>query len=84
MTLRNRLNRLTHHCSIHARRPAVARIFLRSFFKNDPITGETVGPTSATVWTPNGWVTIRREDNEKEAAFISRIDALEQAQLIGK
>ena len=83
MTLRNRLNRLTRHYNPHAKRPAVARIFLRSFYKTDPITGEAIGPTSATIWTPIGWVTIKREETVKEAAFLPRIDALEQSQLIG-
>jgi hypothetical protein len=84
MTLRKRINPLTRHCNFHATRPAVARILIRSFYKTDPITGEAIGPTSATIWTPNGWVTIRREDTENEAYFLSRIDALEQSQLIGK
>lgn len=80
MTLRARLNRLALHRSIKATRPEVTCIFLRRVFALNHETREVTGADThcASVWTPGGWETVIRNDGESEAAFVERIEGVNQ------
>lgn len=79
MTLRARLNRLASRRDTQAYRPEVTCIFIRGVYAVDRDIGEVTGAdiASAIVWTPSGWETITREDNEPEADFLKRVDRMD-------
>lgn len=78
MKLRTRLNRLESHRGIQHQAPTVARIIISRARRED---GEIAAEASAAmVWTPSGWKTITREEDEVETAFVARVDALDASQ----
>lgn len=75
MTLRKRIDRLETRHGATAEAVAVARIIIAAARREG---GEIVSEAvSAMVQASDGWETIEREEGETEAAFLERIDGLD-------